>query len=77
MLSGTTGAVVGAGLGGAAGASIGKELNEGSKPPRSGAAVAVTAPAVRIDVDDEACGWKKKHKNHPGKGRAKGRNKRC
>ena len=76
QVGGKTGAVVGAGLGGAAGASIGKELNEGSKPRQAGAPVAVTAPAVRVDAGDEACGWKKK-RNHPGKGWAKGHNKRC
>lgn len=76
-VGGSTGAVLGAGLGGAAGAAIGKELNEGGKPRQGGQAVAATAPAARVDVGDEACGWKKKHKNHPGKGWAKGRNKRC
>lgn len=76
QIGGTSGAVVGAGLGGAAGAAIGKELNEGSKPRQAGA-VAVTSPAVRVDVGDEACGGKKKRKNHPGKGWAKGHNKRC
>ncbi len=77
QVGGTTGAVVGAGLGGAAGAAIGKELNEGSKPQRAGGAVAVSTPGVRVNVDDEACGRKKKHRNHPGKGWAKGRNKHC
>ncbi|MGH8704114.1 MAG: hypothetical protein ACREUO_01715, partial [Burkholderiales bacterium] len=89
---GTAGAAVGGGVGGAAGAAVGRELGGGSgAAPRSGSGntasgpirVQGTAPGVAVSqthtaVDDPHCKGKHKHKQHPGKGWAKGHNKsRC
>lgn len=89
-MGGTTGAAVGGGVGGAAGAVVGRNLSAPDNKPqgtnstvRSPAhpqtTVAVATPGVRVvHVDDNGCGSKHKHKNHPGKGWAKGHDKhRC
>lgn len=88
-MGGTTGAAVGAGVGGAAGAVVGRNISESQSKPQTASTnarhqgqpvktVAVTSPGVVYVVDDDCDGGKHKHKNHPGKGWAKGHNKhRC
>lgn len=88
-VGGKTGAVVGAGVGGAAGAVVGRNINESQNKPQTASTtvrtqarpvttVAVTSPGVVHVVDDGCSGGKHKHKNHPGKGWAKGHDKhRC
>jgi hypothetical protein len=75
-VGGKNGAIVGAGVGGAAGSAIGRDLNGGGKQQTKPATV-VRAQAVQQVIVEENCGSKKKHKNHPGKGWAKGHNKNC
>jgi hypothetical protein len=88
-VGGKTGAVVGAGVGGAAGAVVGRNISVNDSKPQSTSSaargtsqpvktVAVTSPGVVYMVDDDCHGGKHKHKNHPGKGWAKGHDKhRC
>ena len=68
---GRTGAIVG----GAAGSAIGRDLDGGGKQGKP--TTVVRTQAVQRVVVEENCGSKKKHKNHPGKGWAKGHNKNC
>jgi len=90
-VGGKTGAVVGAGVGGAGGAIVGRNISESQNKPQTAnstvrppaqpaTTVAVSGPGVKVvhaAVDD--CAWAKgKHKQHPGKGWAKGHDKhRC
>jgi hypothetical protein len=74
-VGGKNGAIVGAGVGGAAGSAIGRDLDGGGKQAKP--TTAVRTQAVQRVVVEENCGSKKKHKNHPGKGWAKGHNKNC
>ena len=82
-VGGTTGSIVGAGVGGAAGAVVGRNV-QGNSGPTAPVAVAQAGPVVvtpgsqRYYVDDTGCSDKWEKKNHPGKGWAKGHNKkRC
>jgi hypothetical protein len=87
-MGGTTGAAVGAGVGGAAGAVVGRNISANQNSPQSTSSavrapvqpvttVAVTGPGVGMRVVDDSCaGSKSKHKNHPGKGWAKGHSKK-
>jgi hypothetical protein len=72
-VGGKNGAIVGAGLGGAAGAAIGREASGGDGK----GGTAATARSVQHTAVRDSCGGKKKLKNHPGKGWAKGHNKHC
>ncbi|HEX6265636.1 MAG TPA: hypothetical protein VFZ81_01935, partial [Burkholderiales bacterium] len=76
-VGGKKGAVVGAGLGGAAGAAIGRDANRSGSKPGTGTTAVVRTRTVQLAVIEENCGSKKKHKNHPGKGWAKGHKKNC
>ncbi len=77
-VGGKNGAVVGAGVGGAAGSAIGRDLNRGGKEQQQGRATTVVkTQTVQHVVIQEDCGSKKKNRNHPGKGWAKGHNKNC
>jgi hypothetical protein len=88
-MGGTTGAAVGAGVGGAAGAVVGRNISASDSKPQSASnsarapaqpatTVSVNSPGVVRIVDDDCYGPKQKHKNHPGKGWAKGHYKnRC
>ena len=62
------GAVIGAGVGGAAGAAIGRDLNRSSKQPQQQAATTTVVKTETVVVEERGCG----HKKHPGKGYAKG-----
>ena len=70
--------MVGAGVGGATGAVVGKNVSSGPAPtttargpdPRYNGGY---ERGYRVDYDDDYCKKKKfKHKEHPGKGYAKG-----
>ena len=88
-VGGKSGSVVGAGVGGAAGAVVGKNIDSGSgsatgTAPRveKGSVTVVQGAPPRTVVtyhvygDDDSCGKKSKHWNHPGKGYAKGHYKK-
>lgn len=79
-VGGTTGSIAGAGIGGAAGAVVGRNIQGSSAPAARPVTVqpsaGVVSPAGRqqvVMVDGCADKWEKKH---PGKGWAKGHDKR-
>jgi hypothetical protein len=78
-VGGKTGSIVGAGVGGAAGAVVGRNVQGSNVTPVVGApapVAVVRAPSQHVVVVDHGCSNKWEKKNHPGKGWAKGHNKK-
>jgi hypothetical protein len=79
-VGGKSGAVVGAGVGGATGAVVGKNVSSNNTTPATTTARGPdtryggkSGREYRVEYDDDYCKKKKfKHKEHPGKGYAKG-----